>query len=602
MHGEPRFGEKKTDTYTTRLERILSTRPTLATLDTHFAAAIESLSTLVEEIHGAYEKTSLYNPSIQKSEQEDAALVAAGLPEVPDILKRLIEKRDAYTELLHVIAEQPHDHSLHILAPNGNGEPILGPRKKKNAKREGSERARALAFILADLGVRKEILGKVMLGAKENGHRGYTIVPLPTLHRAVFVNDERAQATYVIDTDVLASLTPEITLDELALLSKEELRTLLETHNDKGLGDWFRFTDTWMERLRVALSSERIGYVERIAPDEDTLQITHEGTWGGFAEYQDKHYGTPEVIRKRLRSEGMEESRVVIESVAKKLHSHQVADMRAVHPAKEPGYAYEEVRAALLERNALPKANRETGIAFVGPEKTAYMSLDVLEDKLSRSQSAFKALAQKHNIAPILMLDRYNREVDGYPFERLRDLSHLTMSRPQVEQQGTETVPKGFIEIQGVLYGLLKDIHRRTGISEASIHQAIEEAQTKKQKLRTEAVRDGGNNPRTAYALSDVLALPIIERIQKAVPTEKDEWLRRDGKTYSTIPNIAKRLIEQGLSSVNPKHLSDRLRATIIPRIGGMEAIPVRVPHVRPVQDAYCYEDIEAYFKNQETY
>lgn len=593
-------GRGKKGTPEERLKEILGGRASVGALNAYFDQAINRLTELIAETRSAYEKSAHYDASLEAREKEDRAFVEAGLPDVSTVLDTLVKKRDAYRGLTKAIVEQRPDPDLVFLPGNGERIVYAETRPKREAGKEAIERAEALAFVLAELGLTEKDIGGALVGTKEarEGKKGYTVVDLPTLNRAVLVSDEHAQATYVIDTNALRTLTPPLVLEDVIQLSKDDLRKLLEENKDKGVGVWLRFAgDSWMERLKEALISPDIGKEDIELPDDETRIIDTNGPWEGFAGTDGLHFGTPEAIRKRLKNEEKrEESLALVASVCKKLAGIPVTDPRVIPRGKKTGYAYEEFIAALHARDQLPKVDRATGMALVGSDKTPYMSLDVLAKHLDRSQDAIESLAKKHTIPPVRILDRYNREADGYPVERLRDLSHLTMSLPQVETKGTEEVPKGFILVGGVLYGLVKEISRRLHVSESSINQAIDESEASDTPLPSTPVRDYANNPRTAYSLPAIESHPIVSRILKAEQADADGWLRRDGKTYGTIPKIAEEIKEQGLSTLSIKQLRNNL-GYLANRREQFKARPARIPNVRPVQDVYCLEDIIAYLK-----
>lgn len=216
----------------------------------------------------------------------ESVVVAAAVPE---------RAGDSQTSEKHPEAVQAKEVDWVILRPDAMEQPIV---RNEDAPewvlRMGAPRLAMLRDILGEMGQHyREIIGQVDPDSmREHPYHGFDIAKL---QRAVFVNDDYGQATYIVQG--------ERPFESLSRLSKRELRMFTNARRISYPGDSIK----WREIIEHALTNDLEG--ERIGRDHLSLAQIHrilQENYGLRRMHHDVLIGLLEKLAQQPEFSGME--------------------------------------------------------------------------------------------------------------------------------------------------------------------------------------------------------------------------------------------------------------------------------------------------------
>jgi len=192
----------------------------------------------------------------------------------------------------------------------------------------------------------------------------------------------------------------------------------------------------------------------------------------------------------------------------------------------------EEVRA--VSRNELDPWKG----FYLAPDGKHYSSVHYLVRKLK--EEGFGAAqhfidARTQNMQSIEIVNLNNRTLAGYAYEDILE----TLGVYKLPKVDTEGLWKGFVEIEGVRYGIASALVSRLGITQKTVLSAIEGGVVRKKQIR-----DVRNQETTGYAYDDVEALlfDIATAPQVAFEGEWAGFYEKDNEHYGSFLTIAEKM------------------------------------------------------------
>ena len=276
--------------YKERLDSILYKQLTVENIETFANEALTETISLTDDILVEYRgnpnlKASPAAPNAQA--QDDKAFAIFGLPNIDEILQKIIEVKNKIDSLKTYINTNVENINKVITPPQpNNGTKISGGNGNLERKKI-FPRLLTLLYILehdfeispTDVKIREGITTPNMMRKTP-----YVRIEISELNRVIYICNEEDNASYVFDTAKLAKA--KLTLEEVDLYDKEE-KNLLITHYPS-IGIRVIQSISWRERIS--------GILEKTIP-EIQIELTqqHEGEkksefekpkWSPFEEFQ----------------------------------------------------------------------------------------------------------------------------------------------------------------------------------------------------------------------------------------------------------------------------------------------------------------------------
>ena len=227
--------ESLKQTFKQRLDAILYKQLAVDNIDTFANEALEKLTALTKDILEQYGTTEALEPAnlaLKTGEQEDDAFKKLGLPNIQEILQRVIEVKNKIDNIKTYISE-PKNVANEVIIPPQHDSPseIKGNSDQGIKEKKLVPRLITLLYILeTDFDIKKEQVkiteGKV---TPEMVRRTpYVRVEIPDMERIVYICDEEGNASYVFDAEKLKEIG--ITLEKLDVSDKGEINNLIAQH------------------------------------------------------------------------------------------------------------------------------------------------------------------------------------------------------------------------------------------------------------------------------------------------------------------------------------------------------------------------------------
>ena len=218
------------------LESILDVPLTPENIDNYADNALGKLVELVQSVRASFQETTTQTFSNHR-ELENTAFQRYGLEDIEQILDHVATKSEELRELDDLICKVFTEQAVLVppdpdsfIEPGEDPEPYEQPRTVPRLK--------TLLFVLAnefEVDVHDSEAVNITTGVLEgNMVRGesYNLVDIPSLERTVLLCDEVGNVTFVLDRSAMedADITPE----DIATLTKNEIKDLLEDHSTLG--------------------------------------------------------------------------------------------------------------------------------------------------------------------------------------------------------------------------------------------------------------------------------------------------------------------------------------------------------------------------------
>lgn len=261
----------------TRLHGILYTPLTVENIETFADEALDQTVDLVKELVHEYQT----NPnlegdlSLDPQQQEDAVCEKLGLPNIQDILQRILEVRDNIESIKQYL-EQPKEGSGTVITPPDELEqPLTGEAGNRAFERKKLvPRLLTLMYILQtdfDLDIKNPEEVQTLEGEVTSNmmrKTPYVRVTTPDLQRSVYICDEEGNASYVFDTEKLEEL--HIPLDDLDIDGKQDKNSLIAMHPSVGIR--MKQTPNWRDRMKSYLENELPAQAIKTETDDMTMR------------------------------------------------------------------------------------------------------------------------------------------------------------------------------------------------------------------------------------------------------------------------------------------------------------------------------------------
>lgn len=268
----------------TRLHTILHAPLTVENIETFADEALNQTIDLVKDLIYEYQT----NPnlegdlSLDPQLQEDAVCEKLSLPNIQDILQRIIEVRNNIESIKQYLEESKEGSGTIITPPDGLEQPIGEAGDKAFERKNLVPRLLTLMYILQkdfDLDIKNTEQVQV-LGGEVNSNMmrktPYVRVTVSSLKRSVYICDEEGNASYVFDMERLSEL--HIPLDDLDRDGKQDKNSLIAMH--PGVGMRVIQTPNWRNRIKTYL--EEGLPVEAVKAETDDFTIRDDGSKSEF--------------------------------------------------------------------------------------------------------------------------------------------------------------------------------------------------------------------------------------------------------------------------------------------------------------------------------
>lgn len=253
----PNLAELK-EQYKQRLDAILYKQLTPDNIEVFADEALDLLVELNDEILNQYRSNPNFEPNkpdplFRDGEQEDDAYKKLELPNIQEILERVVEVRNKIHSLKDyvnqhkevsdtVITPPQADYHTEIEGGNGQGfeQKVLVPRLLM-----------LLYLLETDLNIQKDEVRIVEGKVPENAIRKhpYIRVEIPKQKRVVYLCDEEDNASYVFDTEKLNEA--KLTIEDIDVDDKRDKNSLIATH--PGIGVRIIQTKNWRVNMRECI-------------------------------------------------------------------------------------------------------------------------------------------------------------------------------------------------------------------------------------------------------------------------------------------------------------------------------------------------------------
>jgi hypothetical protein len=235
-----------------RLAAIVERPLTADTIETYAESALDDLAELAEHVVDAYGDRPY--AAVDGKDLEDLAFEHYGLQGLEDILDHVAGKVTEIQELDEVIAGTQKIER--IIMPPAVAEQTEVALERTGEGPKITPRLKTVLFILANdfevdlhddgqLTITKGGIDPTMVRQES-----YRLVQAHGLERSVLVCDEVGNATFVLDTRVLAQLG--ISADQLIGMRKDELQTLLDS--EPGAGQRIEYDQNYVPAVIAALA------------------------------------------------------------------------------------------------------------------------------------------------------------------------------------------------------------------------------------------------------------------------------------------------------------------------------------------------------------
>jgi hypothetical protein len=249
----PNYKELK-EQFKQRLDAIIYKGLTVENIETFADEALNELVYLNKDILEKYRENLPFGPQLNEQRQEDDAYGQLELPNIQEILVKIIEARSRIEKIKEQLIKNRQFSDKIITPPQEEFE--ITPGNGEGLKQlELFPRLLTLVYILeTDFEINQNNIqiteGKVtdQMMRKEP----YFRVEIPELNRAVYICNEEGNASYVFDTERLKSL--RIPLNDLDIDDKGDKNSLIAMH--PGTGARIIQTKKWRRNISKLLSEK----------------------------------------------------------------------------------------------------------------------------------------------------------------------------------------------------------------------------------------------------------------------------------------------------------------------------------------------------------
>ncbi|MDD3965371.1 MAG: hypothetical protein PHD99_04985 [Candidatus Moranbacteria bacterium] len=254
-------------------QKILSTSVSPENVQTFFDTTLNELVVLIEKAVTEYKKTQSVIPLVD-AEVENRALQAMNIPDVTETLQAVSEREQTMTQLRNLIVSQTEMRDTVILPPQeGKGGIISG-------SGAGVERKKLIPRLLTLLYILENDLGYTLSQEGEETsiritegtttdemmrQHPYYRVLIESLNRVVYLCEEEGNASYILDTEVLA-----VPIEQLDVRNKNAFNDLIKETPEAGRR--LIQSPLWRKKMVAYLTEEFFAEVN--SKDEGEKQTT----------------------------------------------------------------------------------------------------------------------------------------------------------------------------------------------------------------------------------------------------------------------------------------------------------------------------------------
>ncbi len=243
-----------------RLHDILHAPLTVENIEHFTDEALDKTVDLVKDLINEYQINPLLEGdlSLDIEQQEDTVCEKLELPNIPEILDRILEVKSKIDNIKKFLEESKKESDDVITPPDQLESQGIIPGDATYEKKKLIPRLLTLMYILEtdfDINVKDTKQVQILEGKVTSDMMRqipYVRMTIPQLNRAVYVCDEEGNASYVFDTEKLGEL--HISLDDLDVDGKQDKNSLIAMHPKIGV----RVIQTlkWRNNIKTYLEKE----------------------------------------------------------------------------------------------------------------------------------------------------------------------------------------------------------------------------------------------------------------------------------------------------------------------------------------------------------